>query len=89
MPTIINTKKTPTKEKPNYNSENSFDILNITNIQNKSLLHYLEATRKINISIAVKYLKEIHFKPKDQLKTFYCLGFPSGQGYEARSSFFK
>lgn len=68
--------------------KNAFEILSVSEITNKDLINYL-AERKIDLGIAQTYLKQIKFKPTNRVKSFYALGFPSGDGFEARSSIFK
>lgn len=66
----------------------TFEVLSISPITNKDLLNYL-GNRKIDLSIAQHYLKQIKFKPINRVKSFYALGFPSGDGFEARNKVFK
>lgn len=66
----------------------SMVLLDCQNLNNSSLLEYLKS-RKIDIAIAQKYLKQIRFKPQNKLTEYYALGFPVGQGYEARNKYFK
>jgi len=68
--------------------KNAFEILSVSGITNKDLISYL-AERKIDLGIAQTYLKQIKFKPCNRVKSFYALGFPSGDGFEARSAIFK
>lgn len=69
--------------------EEKFDILAIEELTHDRLLEYIKS-RKIDLRIAREYLKQIHFKPKDKIKSYYCLGFPNNSnGFEARSSTFK
>jgi len=66
----------------------SFQVLSVTVIKQRELIAYLRQ-RGIDLSVAQKYLQEIHYKPADSLKMYYALGLPCGDGFEARSSFFK
>jgi len=66
----------------------SFQVLSLGVIKKKELVHYLIA-RCIDLSIAKKYLQEIHYKPVHSLKSYYALALPCGDGFEARSAFFK
>jgi len=68
--------------------KNAFEILSVSGITNKDLINYL-AERKIDLGIAQTYLKQIKFKPSNRVKSFYALGFPNGDGFEARSGIFK
>ena len=45
--------------------------------------------RKIDLAVARLYLKQICFKPPHTLKSYYALGFPSGDGFEVRNNVFK
>ena len=68
--------------------KNAFEILSITEIKNQNLVNYLKS-RKIDLNIAKNYLKEIHFKRKNQTKEYYAVGFPGGDGFEVRNIGFK
>lgn len=78
-------KKNPAveKEKQGY-----FSITHVWSIKSSALIQYLES-RKINLEIARIYLKEIRFKPRNLLREYFALGFPNGNGFEARSKLFK
>ena len=65
-----------------------FEIISVSEIKNKALIAYLKE-RKIDINVANTYLKQISFKPADKTKSYFALGFPSGDGFEARSKVFK
>jgi len=41
------------------------------------------------LGIARTYLKEIRFKPRNQLRNYFAIGWPNGDGFEARSKLFK
>lgn len=76
-------------QKHDIQEEEKFDILDIQDLTNQNLIEYLES-RKINQQIASKYLKQIHFKPRDKIRTYYCLALQTDNGgYEARSQSFK
>jgi len=66
----------------------SLQICSIAPIRHPALLQYLDS-RKISHYVAGMYLKEIHFKSQQQSHEFFALGWPNGDGYEARSSLFK
>lgn len=53
------------------------------------LKDYLAKTRKINLDIASRYIKEVHCQIKATNKTFYAIGFPSGSTYALRNKNFK
>lgn len=66
----------------------AFEILSVSDITKASLISLLKE-RKINLEIAKKYLKQIHYRPKDKKKAYYALAWACGDGYEARSKSFK
>jgi hypothetical protein len=59
------------KEKVGY-----FEITSVGDINAPALLEYLNA-RCINLDIASKYLKEIHFKPRQLTNDYFALGWPN------------
>jgi hypothetical protein len=67
---------------------NAFRLVREGPIEHPALLQYLEK-RKIDLTVARKYLKEIRFEPASGGKWFFALGWPNGTGYEARNSLFK
>jgi DNA primase len=68
--------------------KSTFEVLSAGAISNKNLIKYL-GERQIDVEIAGSYLKQIRFKPCNADKSFYALGFPCGDGFEARSKLFK
>lgn len=68
--------------------EKAFQLLREGPIEHPALLQYLEK-RKIDLTIARKYLKEIRFAPAEGEKRYFALGWSSGAGFEARNSLFK
>lgn len=64
------------------------ELLQVADIQKPYLLAYLQK-RKIDLDIARIYLKQIHFKPPHTVKSYFALGFPSGDGFEVRNKGFK
>ncbi len=66
----------------------AFEIISVSDIKNTALIAYLKE-RKIDLNVAQSYLKEVHFKPADKTKSYFALGFPSGNGFEVRSKVFK
>lgn len=71
------------KEKEGY-----FEIISVEGITAPALLEYLSA-RCISLDIARRYLKEIHFKPRQRTNEYFALGWPNWDGFEARSRIFK
>lgn len=64
-------------------------LLEILPIQNKALFCYLR-DRGINLEIAKKYLKQIHFRLGDIGRTQFTLGFKNdSNGFETRNSLLK
>jgi hypothetical protein len=62
-------------------------ILSISAIRSQSLINYLHQ-RKIELSVAEKYLVEVHYETHE--KNYYSLGFKNDSGgYELRSPHFK
>jgi len=59
------------KEKEGY-----FEITKVSDIHSPALLEYLKS-RKIELDIAKTYLKEIRFKPCNQLREYFALGWPN------------
>jgi DNA primase len=66
----------------------TFEVLSVSDITRASLINLLKE-RKINLNIAKKYLKQIHYRPKDKKKSYYALAWACGDGYEGRSKSFK
>lgn len=63
------------------------EITEATELRNPNLIKYL-AERAINLDIAKKYCKEIHYKVGD--KKYYAIGFPNNSyGYALRNPYFK
>jgi energy-converting hydrogenase Eha subunit C len=69
----------------------NIEIKTIKELNNRALIDYL-SERKINISIAKKYLKEIYFsiQKDDELKNYFGLCFENrNSGYEVRNKYIK
>lgn len=66
----------------------AFELLDQKPLKHPALLQYLEK-RGINIKVARKYLFQIDFKQPLSASSYFALGFPSGDGYEARNALFK
>jgi Toprim-like len=66
----------------------AFKLVKAVDISHPALLQYLEK-RKISLKVARHYLKEIWFEPATGGKQFFALGWPSGEGFEARNALFK
>lgn len=68
-------------------SQPSFQQLEIRDLAHPALLRYLQG-RSINIGLAKKECKELHFIHNG--KPYFAIGFPNvSGGYEVRNSFFK
>lgn len=68
--------------------DRSFTIINTRAVEHPALIQYLDA-RCINKEPAQRYLKEVRFKAPDKPKQYFAIGFPCGQGFDARSPVFK
>lgn len=56
----------------------------------KSIMFYITSDRGINIDIAKKYLKEVHFRNLENGKNYFAAGFLNTKnGYEIRNPYFK
>ena len=77
----------PAGEKEKDEDE-AFALVRSGPIEHPALLQYLDA-RCIARDVAHRYLKEIRFKPRGKLKQYFALGFPCGDGFDARSPVFK
>lgn len=75
------------KEK-DADTSRSFKVGDVRDIEHPALLQYLDA-RCISKDMARRYLKEVRFSPAGSLKQFFALGFPCGNGFDARSPVFK
>ena len=72
-------------------TNNSIEIKSIKELNNRALIDYLNE-RKINVSIAQKYLKEIYFtiQKDDEIKNYFGLCFENrNNGYEVRNKYIK
>lgn len=78
-------RKTPAGEKEN---NPSFELLEQKPLQHPALLQYLDK-RGINPNVARKYLSQIDFKRPQSRSRYFALGYPAGNGYEARNALFK
>ena len=76
------------KEKSAPQVNKGFDILQVSPINDKTLLNFLQE-RKIALPVAKNYLSQIHFKPKNKQNSFYGLAWACGDGFEVRNKFFK
>lgn len=78
------------REKSEINSkspEPSISILKVQSISNSALIEYLNE-RRISLSIARIYCREVHYSVND--KPYYAVGFQNDkEGYELRSKYFK
>lgn len=63
-------------------------IDDVRNLSNKNLINYLRYDRRINISLAKKYVKEVYFTLKN--KKQYAIGFENDKGgFELRNKYLK
>ncbi len=63
-------------------------LISASPLQHPALLQYLQK-RKIDTDIVSKYLSQIEYKPPQSAKNCFALGYPAGDGFEARSAHFK
>jgi len=68
--------------------KSAFEILAVGEIKNTDLIDYLEE-RAIDLAIAKNYLKQVHFRPVNKVKSYFALGMPSGDCFEVRNKNFK
>jgi len=66
----------------------AFELVASGPLQHPALLQYL-TKRGIDHEIAKKYLSQIDFKPPQGVGKYFALGYPSGDGFEARNALFK
>lgn len=67
--------------------EKSYEIIRISSIENKLLIHYAKQ-RGLNFTHLHKYCKEIHYKRNS--KVYFGIGFKNVlEGYEVRNKYFK
>ncbi len=78
------------KEKTGQGSETNaaFQILKVCDIKHPALADYLNS-RAIDLDIAHRYLRQVHFRPASGVGQFFGLGFPCGEGFDVRSAVFK
>ncbi len=74
----------------------NYEIVSINKIKKPALISYLHS-RKVDVSLAQKYCKELHYsvntleaKSKNKVKTYYTIAFENDLGgFEVRNKFFK
>ncbi|MBO6792112.1 MAG: toprim domain-containing protein [Dinoroseobacter sp.] len=66
----------------------AFELVSQNTLQHPALLQYL-TKRGIDHDIAREYLREIEFKGPQSAGKYFALGYPSGDGFEARNALFK
>jgi len=66
----------------------AFELLSSGALKHPALLQYL-TKRGINLDIAREYLSEITFKAPQARGNYFALGYPAGDGFEARNALFK
>lgn len=73
--------------KTNSPSQSRIDIIGSTNLCHPNLIDYI-THRGVNLNIAKKYCREIHYRIGD--RSFYAIGFPNNSyGYALRNPYFK
>lgn len=68
--------------------EGSIELVSSSPLKHPALLQYL-TKRGIDHEVARQYLSQIDFKPPGSPGTYFALGFPAGDGFEARNALFK
>ena len=63
-------------------------LISSSPLKHPALLQYLQK-RKIDTDIASKYLSQIDFKAPQSTGNYFALGYPAGNGFEARNALFK
>lgn len=87
FPSASHTNRAPAVEKEK--DGRAFQLIEAKDLTHPALLQYL-ATRKIALTVARRFLKEIRFKPADgTLREYFALGWFNGVSWEARNSLFK
>ena len=81
-PTVANAKSAGEKE------NQPLELLDQKPLTHPALLQYLEK-RRINLEVARKYLSQIDFKRPLSHSRYFALGYPAGDGCEARNALFK
>jgi len=78
------------KEKEQQGSDEipALTIHKVCDIAHPALLDYLKS-RAIDEIVGRQHLREVYFGPTKGIGRFFALGFPSGQGFDARSLLFK
>jgi len=82
--TTKNSKTAPKTKRENQ----ALELLKSQDLTHPALLQYLEQ-RGIDLDTAHAYASQIDFKHPLSGSTYFALGFPSGDGYEARNALFK
>lgn len=89
VPVIRSAYRRPAKTPNEAPKENQpFELLSAGSLTHPALLQYLDK-RGINRDVAKQYASQIDFKPPQSASRYFALGFPSGDGYEARNALFK
>ena len=89
LPVSRSAQTRPAKPAAEAKSENlPFELLETQSLTHPALLQYLDK-RGIDRDVGSKYLSQIDFKRPQNASRYFALGFPSGDGYEARNALFK
>lgn len=84
----VQEKRKSASEKEKVLNSSGHILLDVKDLSHPALLEYLE-NRKIDVTIAKQYVREIHYKPADKLVEYYALGWSNGEGYDIRNKYFK
>ena len=89
LPVTRSAYRRPAKTTTEAKEENQpFELLSARPLEHPALLQYLDK-RGINRELANRYLSQIDFKRPQSASRYFALGWPSGDGYEARNALFK
>jgi len=69
-------------------SGSAFELIANKPLEHPALLQYL-TKRGIDHEVARKYVSQIDFKAPQSPGTYFALGYPAGDGFEARNALFK
>ena len=85
QPTLTATPKTASAAEK---EKTALVLLSKKPLEHPALLQYLEK-RCIDPMIAAEYISQIDFKAPQSASSYFALGYPAGEGFEARNALFK
>lgn len=75
-------------EKEKQGGGKALELISKSPLEHPALLKYLSG-RGINLNIARRYTSQIEFKAPQSGGTYFGVGYPAGEGFEARNALFK